>query len=421
MKNTFINLLLVGLLGLTADLNAQWLRLKPDNVTNFKSIHFVNLDTGFVVGRGLILKTVDGGASWSDYQISAGSTESLQTVTFSASGDGYAAGKSIYKTTNSGLSWDSLHTTYPSQGIEAVQSLHFPDDSTGIAVGIGRHITTDAGATWFMPQTDPSNIGLTVNFVNNKVGFIGGWMSTSSAFVGQVSKTSDGGRSWGTVRFLQPQALEFEVRSIYFINELRGWVAGKRIASGTPHPYSNIRVLFTIDGGETWDTISTVFPSAINTIVFANELLGFLGDDAGSIYSTTDGGQTWTKEKIPDSFGSPINEIIIVDNSVVFAVGNGGRIYKRSLVTSVDDEDVSQTLLAFPNPTHGVFRLGLLSSEITTQPCQIIALDNLGREVFQSIGHSNDMQFDFSDMPRGMYSISVRSGATIRVIPLLLQ
>ncbi|MBL0321280.1 MAG: hypothetical protein IPP80_02665 [Ignavibacteria bacterium] len=53
-----------------------------------------------------------------------------------------------------------------------------------------------------------------------------------------------------------------------------------------------------------------IFWYDVNTIAFADSLRGFIGDAAGNIYSTTDGGITWKNDNAPSS-GRSINSICV--------------------------------------------------------------------------------------------------------------
>lgn len=71
---------------------AQWEWLNPlPNNNSFKSCYFVNNDVGYISGElGIILKTSDGGITWS--QLSIGTANSLFSIYFPKTETGYAVG-----------------------------------------------------------------------------------------------------------------------------------------------------------------------------------------------------------------------------------------------------------------------------------------------------------------------------------------
>jgi len=104
---------------------------------------------GYVAGGGPILKTINGGESWT--ALSSGTTNGFSSVFFPDPNKGYAVGTrnignmgyaTIIKTTDAGASWDVLNYV-PGFGLISV---YFTDANTGYAVGmIGTIIKTEDG------------------------------------------------------------------------------------------------------------------------------------------------------------------------------------------------------------------------------------------------------------------------------------
>lgn len=133
--------------------------------------HFVHPDTGFITGThdtsraGLILSTVDGGATWQPCYQGTRRREKIWKVTFPSRMIGYASIESdfhIYpdttrflKTTDGGRTWQEhifrIGTYYNLEGIG------FINDSTGWIGGdnnqAATYKTTDGGATWSVDGT----------------------------------------------------------------------------------------------------------------------------------------------------------------------------------------------------------------------------------------------------------------------------
>jgi photosystem II stability/assembly factor-like uncharacterized protein len=98
------------------------------------SIHFVNANTGFAVGgsdnKGTVLKTIDGGNSWS---VIFSDTNLLFSVYFTSPTNGYAVGQggTIIKTTDGGDTWTKIES-----GTEnTLMSIFFPSNKVGYIVG----------------------------------------------------------------------------------------------------------------------------------------------------------------------------------------------------------------------------------------------------------------------------------------------
>lgn len=169
-----------------------------------KAIYFLNKDTGFISGIGVIYKTNDGGASW--ITVSTGSA-SVVDYFFVNHSVGIAAAldeeesNSIWRTTDGGLSWSSVYN------IEDyfMNSIWFTSENVGWAAGYfdrtGRgklpviNRTNDGGLTWenvYMNSNPGDEKGeelIDIRFRNENLGLA---LSTYSENV----FTLDGGLTW---------------------------------------------------------------------------------------------------------------------------------------------------------------------------------------------------------------------------------
>ena len=124
------------LLYLLPDAGAQgweWVNPKPQG-SNLHSVQFVNQTTGYAVGDfGVILKTTDGGTSWSIQ--SSGISSNLYGLFFTEENTGTAIGGSgtILRTADGGSTWTVAHPTVSG------------DVGAGVTTG-SKTITWNAGA-----------------------------------------------------------------------------------------------------------------------------------------------------------------------------------------------------------------------------------------------------------------------------------
>ena len=101
--------------------------------------------------------------------------------------------------------------------------------------------TTNGGVNWIEQTTPPNNTFYCIYFTDAQNGWVGG-------FGGKLIRTTDGGTTWidgiaGTNRFRY---------DLYFINPDSGWVVGGD-HGGYPSFIPSREILFTSDGGNTWD------------------------------------------------------------------------------------------------------------------------------------------------------------------------
>ena len=110
---------------------------------------------------------------------------------------------------------------------------------------------------------------------------------------GVIWQTEDGGRRWRLV----DSPTTSRLRSICFVDEQHGWIAG-----GWIHPYTHRTsavLLRTENGGKKWTRVDVSTIPALKRVRFTTSRSGWALGDASSMYAaglfhTTDGGYSWT-------------------------------------------------------------------------------------------------------------------------------
>ncbi len=141
---------------------------------------------------------------------------------------------------------------------------------------------------------------------------------------GRISATTDGGRTW---RANRPPA-DDTLHDVFFSDSETGWLVCERsiykIKSETePRSY----LLKTTDAGKTWTRFEVTKPDVIlrlRRIVFADRAHGWTFGEAGTIYATTDGGASWTKQLVPTRH--LLLGASFLDNQQGWIVGGSGSI-----------------------------------------------------------------------------------------------
>lgn len=109
---------------------------------------------------------------------------------------------------------------------------------------------------------------------------------------GVIWKTSDGGASWQ----FQASGVDCALKSVCMLSDRIGWVAGGGVV-----PYTRLGfgiVLFTYDGGVTWNRTTTIPLPAIEYVRFFNMQEGVIAGASDTahptgVLTTHDGGKTW--------------------------------------------------------------------------------------------------------------------------------
>ncbi len=292
----------------TGSTPANGFQKKTSPVTKtLNDVEFINNTNGYVVGNtGTVLKTTDGGETWTNVSV-AGVTDNFLFCTVVDAQTAWATSPfGVYKTTNGGSTWAAVTNTVFAGNF---QDIHFINTSTGFLVtGSGLVKTTDGGITW-------NTISVTSG-VYNKIQFTNstdGWVQSTAS---NVLRTTDGGATWTSLSTgVSNQSCSF------FLNSSNAWVAS---AVSGPEVMRK-----TTDGGNSWSLVysSSTTTDALYTISFTDALKGYRSRTL-SIEKTADAGYTWTVVSTPLSSGEIVNDFYFAAANLGWAVGTNGVILK---------------------------------------------------------------------------------------------
>lgn len=151
-----------------------------------------------------------------------------------------------------------------------------------------------------------------VHFVNTQTGFIAGNHQSEAV----ILKTINGGNTWETIS-LTPDASVPNFQDFYFINEQVGFLVGGAL--------DNI-IFKTIDGGDTWDRIPFHGGYGLMDIRFFNDQHGYMGAFDDAIYLTFDQGNTWEKlEGLPEP---ELETVYFINENTGFIGFDSGNVYR---------------------------------------------------------------------------------------------
>lgn len=266
MLQIFLLTILIGYPACTQTIPVwEWMNPKPNGIY-LTSVQYISSTTWVFSGRfGYFGKTTNGGLTF--YQ-------------------NYNTG--IYNTPGNSVSWNN--------------DLHFFNENDGIMVGSLGTIqrTTNGGITWDTVSVNPVR-GTTINltsvfFRDNQNGYISGGSGT-------VLKTTDGGSTW---IHLQNTGLTNTLTDI--------WSRDSLLVLATRS--NNSTIIRSTDGGITWISITTGASGPFTTITGTDDVI-FAGGENGQLRKSTDLGLTWTNSASGIPSSSDIYDIKVAGNTVI--------------------------------------------------------------------------------------------------------
>jgi photosystem II stability/assembly factor-like uncharacterized protein len=318
--------------------------------------------------------STDGGNTWTSANPGISTSNTYLDVDY-VNNAFYLTGRApnLYKSTNLGVSWDTLALLSPGQrrnfifyssafsptgdsavtvgsygniqsrmGVNATPVAHTSlikfgtwndvwssaPDGVVIAVGSKSDLdlqdqvarSTDGGLTWSIVQMPSNSYLRRIDMVDNNNGFISGNS-------GVIYKTTNSGVSWDSVAATGlPAGATW--RTIDFVDINTGWVFAASPSSLTNYIYK------TTDGGATWVGQSHGISGVPNGQVYAAHMRdankGVLLTWEPVPYSTLDGGASWRRDTTIDDYTGLLLDVKMVDDSLGYMVGDNGRIYKTT-------------------------------------------------------------------------------------------
>ena len=247
----------------TTDGGINWELLNSGTTLPLGDVHFINADTGFVTGgtwngEGVVLRTIDGGDTWST---SATCSNLITSVTFINESEGiytggYGCGTGVARSTNTGETWSSVNN--PSSHIWN-REVFFASEDIGYIVGSYEKFikTTDGGKTWAGSLDMSKGMYRGVYFTSIDTGYVTG--------AAGVKKTTDGGTSWEIVLpAINGSQVKFASSQVGFAMD-------------------NLDLYKTTDAGDTWFVEETGTNDTVISVFFFDEDFGYACGRNGAI------------------------------------------------------------------------------------------------------------------------------------------
>lgn len=321
MKKLLLLTLLVFLVEI--QLHAQTWRRVGGWGNEFTGISWVNDEVGFMAGDRIILKTIDGGLSWTEQQTP--DDTKMYGIDFFNQNIGLMVGENgtVFRTTNSGDTWQRIKINTD----VTLRKVRFLTQTRVFAIGDNGFFyrSTNGGESWAR-----QDIGTTVNlsaiyFPTLDTGYV-------SMANGRVLRTTNQGNNWTQLNTQNTNPLN----DVYFTSGMVGYAVGNR---GT--------ILKTTDAGSNWNQVNSGTERNLLAVTFnkSNVNLGVITGQTATLLRTTNAGTTFdginvnnTQDYLDASFRATSNVVFAVGTSgfVISSINSGGSWTLRLSGNNVD-------------------------------------------------------------------------------------
>lgn len=411
LKLLFSKVLLVMLLPTALTGQVTWVPQVSGTSVKLHAVQFLDANNGYACGdNGTVIKTTDGGTTWTPANINT--TIPVCDIYFVSTSEGWAAvgdennsssSGQIWHTTNGGTSWSQQTPS----STEARFGVSFASSAVGWQVGskngpINIDATTNGGATAWMNQSDSNIFGwlYKIDALSTSTAFsIGGAFFPS--VTGFIIKTTNGGSSWsqlntGTIPFMN---------GIDMVNTSNGFVVGD---AGF--------IMTTVNGGTNWTTQTSGTTDTLQDVSFVSTSVGLTCGFAGTIRRTINGGNNWTGETSGTT--QNLNGIYALDTTTAWAVGDSGKVIKRTLaITGIQEQEKSyNNVYVFPNPFSDHTTISF-ENPLNNKSSSLIICDMTGKIVKTIAGISgSQIVLPKEFLAPGIYNFSLQSDTLKTII-----
>ncbi|MGD8779501.1 MAG: YCF48-related protein [Ignavibacteria bacterium] len=359
------------------------------------------------------------GSSW-EFISNAGVWDA-EDIYFLSNSEGVAIkeNRTILKTTDGGSSWSYVLDPVDFASANTAAGVSFGDDQTGYALfSIGTYAdysvykTTDKGSTWSEAAQieGPGYFSGGIEFFDASNGFIAGpHEKPDTVYVSWIMYTEDGGTAWNraTVQGL-PDELEYD-----------SFEDVAKVNDNTAYAVGGSNIFKTTDKGKTWNYIDhglDIPDTNFRCISFSGDY-GILANYYGEIFLTEDGGNTWTLHNDYYNVYTP-STVTITDEGDALVGAYDGYILAYQAVTGVEDGEellnnysLSQN---YPNPFNPSTTIKYSIPEAGI--VKVTVYNMLGQKVqdvlntFHNAGN-HEVVIDGSELSSGVYFYQLTAGS----------
>ncbi|MFM7463861.1 MAG: photosynthesis system II assembly factor Ycf48 [Cyanobium sp.] len=301
--------------GLPTAQASPWQPVPLDTRSNPLDVAFTNNRHGFLVGSNrLILETDDGGASWAERALDLPQEENFRLISIDFNGDeGWIAGQPglLLHSTDGGRNWSRLllDTKLPGEPYLITAAGR---GRAELATNVGAiYTTTDGGNSWQAKVSDAA--GAVRELRRN-----GDGRYVSVSGLGNFFATWEPGQpAWSVHQRVSSQRLQ----AMGFQPDGNLWM----LARGAQLRFNN-------DPGnvEAWGPAIIPITNGYGYLDLAWDPKGGLwtGGGSGTLLSSEDGGETWSKDPVGAQQPSNLTRIAMLPDGKAFVLGERGSLLR---------------------------------------------------------------------------------------------
>lgn len=177
-----------------------------------------------------------------------------------------------------------------------------------------------------------------------------------------------------------------------------------RLFLATHMPFKNIPLQISDDNGISFTDYSTgLSPDAkINEIVFSKNGSKTILATSDGLYLRNSSDDSW-KDITPNNESRYIRDVVLLDNSTIYAVDYNGNLYSSNILLSVDEnKELNNSVNIYPNPTSSSITI-----DFSTRSEYTVKIYDLNSRLL--ISSRNTSKLDLSNFNQGIYLLKIET------------
>ena len=301
----------------------------PSPITNdLNKVFFSSNQIGYIAGNKVVLKTTNGGTTWS--KIKESSTIEFTAVYFVDDNNGFVGGNDqtytyLYVTSDGGGSWKQISKNAGANDPCKITEILYTNNTIFYLFNNYPNATQIYGFVFYSTDNGTNWIRLQPRNASGMQGLNCATQFNGTIIIGGASYWDGAGKFGGTQSILNLTNPSLTLSKIDISNSINGICLSnnKAIAVGDGGSFFN-----SLDKGTNWSTktISGFINIDFHAVIIIDDLNFYIAGENGTLLKTSDGGLNWTQITTTGKYS--LNGFSLKPNGELYLVGNSGQILK---------------------------------------------------------------------------------------------